>query len=281
MTRSRSVLVLIVVPAIVSLLVTLLVLNLWDRQRPQQHVITLPTPSGTSQIPPREIILPEQTGEAGETGEPGEESAATEEATEPPPPTECENPIHTVDAGQVLGGIAESYGVSIDDIVALNQQIDPSFNPDILSVGQQIAIPLCGIPTPAPTETPTDTPVPTRNIPEPIPTATALPQGAISVEIARVLNPGDITSEAVEIVNRGTPVELTGWTLSDGGRNEFEFPTFRLFASGGVTVYTGVGENTPIDLFWGLDEAVWEIGATVFLYDADGELQDEYEIEEP
>jgi len=94
------------------------------------------------------------------------------------------------------------------------------------------------------------------------------------------LNPGDITSEAVEIVNRGAPVELTGWTLSDGGRNEFEFPTFRLFASGGVTIYTGVGENTPIRLYWGRDRAVWEIGKTVYLYNADGDLQDEYDITE-
>mgnify|MGYP000080908470 CR=1 FL=1 len=137
MIRSRPVLVLIAVPALVSLLVTLLVLNLWDRQRPQQRVIMLPTYSSTSQIPPRAITPAGPAGEA-EPGGAGE-APETQEATQPPP-AECENPIHTVEAGQVLSGIAESYGVSIDDIVALNQQLDPNFNQDFIAVGQQLSL---------------------------------------------------------------------------------------------------------------------------------------------
>ncbi len=92
------------------------------------------------------------------------------------------------------------------------------------------------------------------------------------------MNPGDITSEAVEIVNEGSPVELEGWTLTNGRGDEFEFPSFRLFSGGAVTVYTGVGENTPIDLYWGLTRSAWQIGDTASLFDADGNLQDEFEV---
>ncbi len=283
MNRQRSLATLILIPAVVSFAITLLVLTLWDRQRaPEQRVIMLPTYSSTALIPPRETFPPSAGGSAaGESGAAeGGAGPAPDQPAQEPASAACENPVHTVASGEVLGAIADRYGVTIDDLVTINTLVDPAFNADFLSVGQQLVIPVCGIPTPTPTSAPTETPVPTRSIPAPIPTSTAPPPGAVSVVIARVLNPGDITTEAVELVNQGSPVDLAGWSLSDGERAEFLFPSFRLFAGGGVTVYTGVGENTPIDLYWGLDEAVWEIGKTVQLIDADGELQDEYEITE-
>jgi len=94
MSRQRSVLVLIVVPAVVSLAVTVLVLTLWNRQQGPEYIM-LPTHSGTAQIPPRET-RPPAVGSAGEatsaetTGE--EQSAPTIEPG-------CENPVHTVVGG--------------------------------------------------------------------------------------------------------------------------------------------------------------------------------------
>lgn len=284
MARQRSILVLIVIPAVVSLVVTLLALTLADRQREPQ-LIMLPTYSSTARIPPRST-------------QPEPEVEASADATEPPPgdattegeaPEEnneggeagCENPVHTVEGGQVLGAIAEQYGVSIEDLILLNAQLDPNFSADFLAVGQELVIPVCGIPTPEPTDQPTETAVPTRNVPPPIPTATNPPPGEVEVMITGVRNPGDITGEAVEIVNEGSPVDLDGWTLSGSeGREEFSFPSLGLYSGGGVTIYTGVGENTVIDLYWGLDESVWEIGETVSLYDDDGDLQSEFVIEE-
>jgi hypothetical protein len=194
----------------------------------------------------------------------------------------CENPIHIVDSGEVLGTIYEQYeDIDFDELIVINELADPDFDPNLLYVGQELIIPVCGIPTPTPTSPPPDTAVPTRNIPSPIPTATNPPPGAIKVVIARVRNAGDITSEAVEIVNQGSPVDLQGWTMEGSeGRDEFTFPAQTLYSGGGVTIYTGVGEDTPIVLYWGLDEAVWEIGETISLFDDEGDLQDEFVIEE-
>lgn len=285
MSRTRSAVVLIVVPAAISLVVTMLVLTLWERLRSTEPtVITLPTISPTSQVEPRDTLPPAPTDE-----EPSDSTdAPPDQGSDPGEPTEqaaegtpCDNPIHTVASGEVLGAISEAYGVTVGELIEMNLMLDPEFNPDFLSVGQELVVPVCGVPTPTiapPTEIPTNTVVPTRNIPAPIPTATSLPPGTISVQIEGVISPGEINREAIEVVNLGSPVDLGHWTLRDEDDNEFEFPSFRLFASGGVRVYTRVGENTPIDLFWNLDEAVWEIGETVFLYDDEGELQDEFEI---
>jgi LysM repeat protein len=261
------------------LLVTMLVIYFWDRQREPEYIM-LPTHSATSQVSPLEIPTP-----TDEEGESGEESPSEPEAEASRPPTEaatiapdCENPVHVVQAGETLGAIAEQYGVATGNITVMNQLINPEFNPDFLNVDQELVIPVCGIPTPTPTLTATATLVPTRFLPSPIPTATNPPPGETAVRIARVLSPGDITREAVEIVNEGAPVELEEWTLESEEGDEFEFPSFRLFSGGAVTVYTGVGQNTPIDLYWGLTSAVWAIGDTVSLYDSDGDLQHEFTI---
>lgn len=270
MSRQRSILLLIVAPAIVSLAVTLLVLYIWDRQQ-EPEVIMLPTYSSTALIPPRTT---QPSGAGGEVAE-GDATPVGEGA-----PPACENPVHSVAGGEILSQIAEQYGVPMEDITALNVMIDPAFNPNLLSIGQQIVIPLCGIPTPTPSPTPTVTPVSTRVIPEPIATATPLPPGTIRVQVVRVLNVGDVTSEAVEILNGGTSVaRLEGWRMVNPRSGaEYIFPVLNLFPQGAITVHTGMGEDTAIDLYWGLDEAVWQIGDTVQLFNADGELQVEYEI---
>lgn len=272
MSRQRSILVLILVPAVVSLAVTLLVLSLWSRQQAPNY-ITLPTTSGTALIPPR-------TTQAAE-GDVGSQAAGEEvSGEEPGSEGACENPVHSVASGESLSAISELYDISMDDIIAVNTMIDPAFNPNLLSIGQQIVIPVCGVPTPTPAPTMTSTTVPTRIIPAPIPTSTALPPGVVRVQVARVRNPGDVTSEAVEIINEGTSVaRLEGWTMvNERSGEEFAFPALNLFPQGAVTLHTGAGEDTAIDIYWGRDAAVWEIGDIVQLLDADGELQAEYEI---
>lgn len=269
MSRQRSILLLIVLPAVVSLAVTLLVLYLWDRQQ-EPEVIMLPTYSSTALIPPR-TTLPAGASE--------EVAAATTSEAEGAPPA-CENPVHSVASGETLSQIAEQYGISMEEITALNVMIDPTFNPNLLSIGQQIVIPLCGVPTPTPSPTPTITPVSPRTVPEPIATATPLPPGVVRVQVVRVLNVGDVTSEAVEILNEGTSVaRLEGWRLVNPRSGmEYVFPVLNLFPQGAITVHSGVGEDTAIDLYWGLDEAVWQVGDTVQLFNAEGELQVAFEI---
>ncbi len=274
-----SVLVLILVPAAVALGVTLFVLSRWDRQQEPDYVM-LPTHSGTALIPARTTQgadAAEGESETASEGEPAGEEAAAEGAAEG-----CENPVHVIAAGETISNLAEQYDIAMDDIIAMNEMLDPQFNANFLSIGQEVVIPVCGVPTPAPSATPTETQVPTRNVPTPNPTGTEQPGGVVEVEIARVLNPGEVTTEAVEIINRGTSVaRLGGWEfVNERNDASFEFPPLNLFPQGAVTVYTGVGEDTAIDIYWGQDEAVWEPGDTILLYDAEGELQDEFDIPE-
>lgn len=49
--------------------------------------------------------------------------------------------VHVVEQGQELGLIAKEYGVSIDDILALNDLV----NPDVIYAGQELIIPAVGV----------------------------------------------------------------------------------------------------------------------------------------
>ncbi len=290
MKRQRAILTLVVIPAIISLAVTLTVLVIWDRRMADDEVLVLPTPGSTSQAPLAGIPVPGDAvaGEEG-AGAPGA-TLAPDDLQEPDiidrptgsrpgssGPT-CQNPVHEVASGEVLSAIAEQYGLPVDDLIEANQLLDPAFDANRLSIGQLIEIPTCGMPTPV--ALPTDTPAPTRAIPTPIPTATPAPAGRIRVVIERVLNPGDVTREAVDIRNLGSTVDLEGWVLKEeGSSREFVFPALRLFTDGLVTIYTGVGENTVSRLYWGLDSAQWQAGDVIQLFDAGGELQVELVVE--
>jgi hypothetical protein len=145
------------------------------------------------------------------------------------------------------------YDVSVEDIVIANNLESAEV---LLDVGQELIIPIGGLP---PTLTPTPTePVPTQAIElTPISTVTPQPSGEVNVIIQDVLFPGDVTREAVFIVNEGAKLDMEGWTLSDEHDNVYTFPQLELFPDGGVTVHTGVGEDEANDLYWGLSVAVW------------------------
>jgi hypothetical protein len=77
-------------------------------------------------------------------------------------------------------------------------------------------------------------------------------------------------------------VDITGWTLTDSEGNEFIFPEQLLFSNASVTIYTRVGQDTPVVLFWGQNEPVWgEPGDVVTLADADGVVQSVLRLEAP
>ncbi len=276
MTRRRFILTLIIVPTVVSFLVTMLVLWIWDSQREPVTYI-YPTDSPTSQIPPR-TQPPVAEGGAPASVEDGEQPPVQPEepgqVVQPPVEGGCENPMHEVQSGDTLSGIAGQYSVAMDDILVVNPALP---DPNSLAIGQVLVIPVCGVPTPTPTLTPTVTPIPSPVIPTPIPTPTPPPPGDVELTIREVRNPGDVTTEAVVVANLGSQIDLEGWVLSDEDGNEFVFPAIQLF-HGEVIIFTGVGQDTPIDLHWGLSEAVWEVGEAVSLYDQAGALQASYRI---
>jgi LysM repeat protein len=180
--------------------------------------------------------------------------------------------VYTIQAGDTLGRISTLYGVPLEDIITVNN-ID---NPNVLQVGQEILIPVNGIPTPTPTVTPTAVP----NIPPtPIPTA-SFTQGEVIININEVLAPGDLSNEAISIVNLGSrPVSLEGWQLSDPNGLTFVFPAVTLFGDGaGILLHTKAGQSTALDLYWGLDAPLWQTGDTLTLRDVNGAEQATFTI---
>jgi len=80
----------------------------------------------------------------------------------------------------------------------------------------------------------------------------------------------DVPGEYLVLANRsGRTLELTNWRLSDRAGHRFVFPRFFLPADAQVRLWTGRGVNTPGDLYWGHDKAIWNNpGDTATLYDA-------------
>lgn len=219
--------------------------------------------------------------------------------------------VHTIAENEFPAAIAQDYGVSLPNLLAVNDLDEDEAR--FLQIGEQLIVPQEGCPvelfvgtpeptatetpdvtttatpteteeedtlTPTVTRTPTITPTPTPSV---IPTVTLAPTSEdAQVEIVEVISPGDITREAITIRNNGNSVDIDGWTLSDGDDNTFVFPSGRrLFSGAGVTINTREGDNTPVDYFWGRDEAVFEPGDVITLTDDDGVVQASLRVEQP
>ena len=185
--------------------------------------------------------------------------------------------VHTVEQGDTLSAIAETYGTSVGEIVALNQLT----NPNLLRLGQELLIPAGSEHSPTgtpPSDIPTEASVETEPPPEAadiaVPTPTS--SGPPLIEIAQVLGSAILGEEMVVIRNRGGAASLENWTLSDGTGSSFVFPAVRLYPSSELRLHSRTGTNRPSDLYWGLVEAAWQGGALVTMRDAEGEVVDTY-----
>ena len=111
---------------------------------------------------------------------------------------------------------------------------------------------------------------------EPTPTIFAKP---VDVEITEIVGSGSIAEEMVIITNRGQPVNLEGWTLSDRHDNVYTFPGILLWSNNAsVRVHTSLGENTATDLYWKLNGAIWEAGDKATLADKNGKIIAVYDL---
>ncbi len=113
------------------------------------------------------------------------------------------------------------------------------------------------------------------------PTAPATPGGPLPnlIRIDNVFGVGNLDQEVV-VLKRvgGGELTLTNWKLSGGHANDFVFPALTLYKDGAIQVHTGAGVNTVVDLYWGRDSAVWQVGDTVNLFDDQGHLRASYKI---
>jgi hypothetical protein len=207
---------------------------------------------------------------------------------------------HVLKEGDTPFAVAEIYGADPFLLLEVNglDEVTSAF----LQVGQVLIVPLPGCPLSAPspasaetevveaapteaisqtpTTGPTLTPTITSTPPPTIrPTVTLPPTAANAVvRIVEVLNDGDITAESIAIRNTGQTVSIGGWTLSDDDDNTYTFAEQSLFQNGQITLFTRVGTNSPIVLYWGRDQAVFESGDTITLRDANGGVQATYRV---
>ena len=168
------------------------------------------------------------------------------------PPTATPTPaFYVIQPGDTLSLIAEQFGVPLEELQKANDIDDPN----LIRVNQKLIIP-------------GPTPVVTATLP---PTLTPTPDVPPQLEIVDVIGRGAPGTETVIIVNRGRTVLLKQWTLRDAQSNAFVFPNIYLGEGAELRIHTGSGENTPQNLFWNRDTAVWEeAGDTVILADERG-----------
>lgn len=185
-------------------------------------------------------------------------------ATVPPSPTPA---TYTVQPGDTLFDIAVRLGVPLDALMAANRLVEPNS----LTVGQVLVIPslediaeLGATATPRPAAATVGA------------TSPASPE-APRVEIRGVDGAGDLARETVRLLNSGGVAAMAGWTLEDGQGHVFIFPAFTLY-NGAISVHTKTGQNTVIDLYWGLTEAIWTSGKVITLRHADGDVQSTFRI---
>jgi len=249
---ARRLLAFILLNIVVSATVVLAILFWWDSRQEESADLSPELSLISTAAVVAETVPPEDISEI-----PAESPA--EEAEE--------MPRYTVQSGDTLGKISVEFDVDIPDILLANNMDNPNF----LQVGQELIIPVGGIPTatPPPTETPI-TPL------TPTPLSVELPdEGEAIVKIGEVLTAGNLAEEVVSIVNTGTrPIALLGWRLSDAQGHTYTFGQVTLFGEGAaIMVHTGRGQEGPGDLYWGFEEAIWEIGESVTLVDAEGTVR--------
>jgi len=241
---------------IVSAAVAFGVLWLWDKTHPLVNV------------PPAAVVA-----EATQTALPLSFSPTPPPpgATQPPPPTQN---VYIVKPGDTLGSISQSFGVTVNEIMAANGLT----NPNVVTVGQSLVIPAPGsVPPTAVASTPSL--LPTNPPQTPLPTSTQDPNQPLpKVSIREVRSPGVLSDEVLVVADDGGPVDLTNWTLRDESGHLYTFPAIKLLQGGTVNLHTAAGTDTVTDLYWAQAGAVWSSGKSALLSDQGGNLRARYQV---
>ncbi|HZW02433.1 MAG TPA: lamin tail domain-containing protein [Anaerolineaceae bacterium] len=113
--------------------------------------------------------------------------------------------------------------------------------------------------------------------PQPDPVLPSLDEEWMQVDT--VIGAGDLNNEVVVFARVGEgDLRLTGWQVVDENRNRFTFPDLLLNTNGAVRLYSRAGEDSVMELYWDLDEAVWSSGELVTLLDPEGNTRATYQI---
>jgi LysM repeat protein len=247
---------------IVSAVVVLSILFWWDSRG---GTAALAETTATAELPPGVLATPNVAAPPSGTVPPEAADSAPADTASGDGPV-----VHVVQSGDTLNRISQEYDVSVEDIMAANDLTDPNN----ISVGWELTIPVGGLPTPT---VPAPTEIAAR--PSPIPTeAVAAGQGEIAV--TGITDPGALATESVQIVNNGAERQsLLGWTVRDEDNNAYTFGDVSIFGEGaGILLHSRAGSDSPLELFWGLAEPAWRSGETLTLWDAAGQVVATYVV---
>lgn len=89
----------------------------------------------------------------------------------------------------------------------------------------------------------------------------------------------DLQGEYVTIANNtASPIDMTGWTLTDeGAHHSYTFPSFVLAAGAEVRLWSRAGSDDAANLYWGNSRAVWNnTHDAAVLADASGNVISRY-----
>lgn len=206
---------------------------------------------------------------------------------------------HVLQSGEFPSLVAQQYDVSLADLLAVNDLTEETSA--FLQIGQVLIVPLEGCELTAetigatqtaallPSATATLAATPTAIQPTATisPTASRTPTATLpatatnaQVAIVAVRDAGTVTRELVEIRNNDTGVvDLSGWTLRAANGIEYTFSAARrMFGGGSLTLFSRVGQDTAIALFWNRQEPAFARGDVVTLFDNQGRAQSTFTV---
>ena len=103
------------------------------------------------------------------------------------------------------------------------------------------------------------------------------PSEDVPVEIVSIVGAKTLDAEIVQVRYRGEKeLNLAGWHLEDEDKNIYIFPQLILYPEGAVRIHTIAGQDTVVDLYWGLRDSVWESGEEASLLDPQGNVRTTY-----
>jgi len=109
------------------------------------------------------------------------------------------------------------------------------------------------------------------------PTAQTIDSQQISLD--GVFGVGDIKVEYILLRNRGeNAINLAGWRISADDGRDYRFPNLTLNPNGAVRVYSGLGTDTVIELYWNSDTALWASSDLLTLLDSQGNEHTQFTV---
>jgi len=233
----RQLLFIVLLNGFISLAVAVAVVWVAEQRRPDaEELAALYTPEPPVVL----IVTPTPAASSAQTAATPIPNQPAATATSAPQSVGAE--VYVVQAGDSLLGIALNFGLTMDALLEANNLT----NPDFVFVGQRLTIPGAGGNATDPTgdSTPGIAPTPATD----------------GLEL-RVEQPGDLVQEQMQVINDSdAALNLQGWTLSRDGGPIYTFGNVPIFPGGSVRLHSGNGEANSVNLYWELNESIWQSG---------------------